>query len=146
MKKIEIRNALNALKKIKMPKIEDKDLRNAIIKDHFALLGESKKYDAAVEDFRTAYLGAYEAELAEVQKLQDSIRTEADPQKQKSIADEINSHKELFDAIHAFEKAVDDLGKETVEVELIEGEKFIEEYQKQDYDFTVVEALYPMFK
>lgn len=75
MKKLEIRNVLNALKKIRMPKIEDK---------------------------------------------------------------------ELFDAIHAFEKAVDELGKETVEAEFIDGEKFIEEYQKQDYDLRVVEALYPM--
>ena len=146
MKKKEIKPALNALKTIKMPRIEDRDLRNAIIKNHLFLLGQGKKFDAAVEDLRSVHIGPYDQELQEVQAMQNQLNQETDAGKRKELVEKINSHTDLLEAINAFNKAVMDLENEEVEVSLIDGEKFAEEYGKQDYDANVVEALFPMFK
>lgn len=145
MKKHEIKAALEALKKIKMPKLDDKDLRNTIIKNHLYLLGQQKKYEQDIEDMRTAHLGPYDEETQKVQELQQKLQVETDRVKAKEIADEINSYKEFFEAVAAFNKAADEKGKEEVEITLISADKFTEEYMKQDYDCSVVEALYPMF-
>lgn len=145
MKKREIKSVLAALKSIKMPKIEDHDLRNAIIKNHIFLLGQAKKYESSVEDLRTAHLGPYEEELSNVQLKQVELASEKDESKRKALVDEINSHTDLLEAINGFNKAVADLDNEDVEITLIDPEKFAEEYAKQDYDMNVVEALAPMF-
>ena len=145
MKKREIKPALNALRTVKMPKIEDKDLRNALIKNHLFLLGQGKKYDAAIEDLRVAHLGPYDAELKEVQEMQNQLNQETDAAKKKELVEKINSHTDLLEAINGFNKAINDLDNEEVDVPSIDGEKFAEEYGKQDYDANVVEALFPMF-
>lgn len=146
MKKREIKPALNALRTVKMPKIEDKDLRNALIKNHLFLLGQGKKYDAAIEDLRVAHLGPYDAELKEVQEMQNQLNQESDAAKRKELVEKINSHTDLLEAINGFNKAINDLDNEEVDVPSIDGEKFAEEYGKQDYDCGVIEALFPMFK
>ena len=146
MKKKEIKAALDALKKVRMPKIEDKELRNALIKNHLFLLGQNKKYEQDIEDLRTAHLGPYDETLQEIQELQNKLQTETDKTKANEIVAEINSHTEVLEAINGFNKAVMDLGNEDVELTLVSGDKFCEEYQNQDYDMNVVEALYPMFE
>lgn len=145
MKKKEIKTALEALKTIKMPKIEDKELRNGIISDHFKLLGEQKKYEVDIENLRTAHLGAFEDEQREIQELNQELQTELDRVKQVELAKKINSHKEYAKAVVDFSKAVEDLGNEEVEIKGIPHEKFMEEIQKQDFELGLIEALYPMF-
>lgn len=146
MKKSEIRGVLAALKQIKMPKIEDKAFRNDLITDHLFLLGEQKRFDAKVKDLDTAHLGAYEEERNQVADLQQKLQMETDPEKKKALVDEINSHKELYKAIMAFNKAVADLSEEEVKVPVtFDGMKFIEALSGQDYDLGLVEAVFPMF-
>ena len=147
MKKNEIKVVIEALKRIKMPKIEDKELRNVIIKNHLVLLGAYKQYESDIEDLRIAHLGNYEDELKKVQELQSSLQIETDREKIKSLVEEINSHKDLREAMDGFNKAVNDLGNETVDkITAIPADKFVEEYGKQDYDMGVVEAIFPLFE
>lgn len=144
MKNYQIQPMLAAIKSIKMPKIEDKDVRNAVIKAHFFLLAKSKKLEAEIADLRTVHLGAYESDLAEVQALQLKMQQEPDPKKKQEIAEEIDNHKDLLEAINAFNKAINEKNDEELDVPMVNGEKFVEEYSKQDYDPAVVEALLPI--
>lgn len=145
MKKKEISTATTALKTVKMPKIEDKELRNGIISDHFVMLGEQKKYEADIEKLRTAHLGAFEEEQKEIQELNQELQSELDRVKQAELMRKINSHKEYAKAVQEFSKAVEELGNEEIQIKGIDHEKFMEEIQKQDFDLGLIEAIYPMF-
>lgn len=146
MKKNQIHTVLLALKTIRMPMIEDKDIRAAIIKIHFFLLGQSKKLEADMNDIRAVHLGAYEDELRAVYELNARMVAASDQDKKNALYEEINGHTELLAAINAFGKANAEKEEEAIELPcLINGEKFVEEYGKQDYDPSVVEALYPLF-
>ena len=147
MKKSEIRRALDSLKTLKMPKIEDKTFRNKLISDHLFLLGEQKRLEEKVKDLETAHLGAYEEERTKVADLQQKLQMESDPEKKKALTDEINSHTELYSAIVAYNKAVADLADEEVKLPAsIRAEEFIEGMEGQDYDLGLVEAVFPMFE
>ena len=146
MQKKEIRAALDALKEIKMPKIEDKALRNDLIANHFALLDAGKKHDAAVEDKRTVFLAAYKDEEAEVGEIQQKLQITQDPVESRALAEQFLSHKDYRFATRAFNDEVDALGKEEVPgLKKIDREKFMAEIEKQDFKLSWVEALYPMF-
>lgn len=145
MQNREISRVLGACKKIRMPKIDDKDFRNLLIKDHLILLGKNKKYEQELENLRTVHLGAYDKEIDRLQELQNQLQTETDRAKQAEIVREINSMKEVREAISAMNKAQDELGKAEVEgITLIDAVKFTEELQKQDYDFGIVEDIFPL--
>lgn len=147
MKKSEIKNALTALKSIKMPKLEDKDFRNDLIADHIFLLGQQKKLEADVKDLEIAHLGAYEDERNKVAELQQRFQAEKDADKRKALSDEINSHTELFKAILGYNKAVEALANEEIVLpRLFKADKFVEAMENQDYDLGMVEAVFPMFE
>ena len=146
MKKSEIRPALAALKSVKIHSIEDKDFRNSLITDHVFLLGQQKALETQVKDLETAHLGAYEEERNKVAELQQNLQAESDPAKQKALASKINSHKELFSAVVAYNKAVEALVSEPVELpKPISVDAFIKGMEGQDYDLSLVEAVFPMF-
>ena len=145
MKKFQMKSTLEAMKKVRIHKFEDKDTKNTFIENHFHLLGQQKKYEEAIESLRTAHLGPYESELQEVNELQAELQKETEAAKRQEIVDKINSKTELLDAINGFNKAVNDLGNEEVEIAYIDAKKFQEDYMKQEYDLEVVEALFPMF-
>ena len=146
MQKKEIRAALDALKEIKMPKIEDKALRNDLIANHFALLDAGKKHDAAVEDKRTVFLAAYKDEEAEMGELQQKLQITQDPVEVRDLSAQIFSHKDYRAAARAFNEEVEALGREEVPgLKKIDREKFMAEIEKQDFKLSWVEALYPLF-
>ena len=45
MKKREMKSTLEAMKVVRVPKIENKELRNKFIRVHLKLLKEEKKFD-----------------------------------------------------------------------------------------------------
>lgn len=145
MKKKNIRTVLDALKTIKMPKIEDKALRNGIINDHFTLLKAWDKYERDAKNLETAYLGSYDEERQKVNELQSKLQTSLDRKEQAELVREINSHDDLIKAIAAHNKALEALGEEEVEIKGIDRDKFMDEIAKQDFDLGLIEALYPMF-
>lgn len=147
MKKKEIKGVLDALKTVKLPKFKNKELRNQIIKIHLFLLKCEREYEEAVAALRTAFLVAYEDEQAEVVRLSERLLNETDKEKKADISKEIDSHDGYLKAVRECNKAIREIDQETVDLDLIDGELFIEEYSAQD-DFTLstVEGLYPIFK
>ena len=145
IKKKEIRPALDALKTIRMGKIEDKDFRNKVITIHLKLLAEQKKFESDYSDMRTAFLASYKDEQAKVVELQEELRLERDPVKHAEIANEIRTHKDYLEAVKDFNEQTEQEGEKEVKIDAIDMDKFVEEYQKQDYDMGVVEALFPLF-
>ena len=147
MKRSEIKPALDALKEIKMPKIEDKALRADLIANHFALLDAGRKLDAMVEDKRTVFTEAYKEEAQVIQDLQNKFNESEDAEEKKAIAKDINSHKDYLKAINDFNEEVGKLYAEEVSgLKPIDREKFMAEAEKMDnFKLSWVEALYPMF-
>lgn len=146
MKKKEIKPALDAIKTIRMPLIENKELRNALINIHLFLLKEQKKLEMELQDLQTVHLAPYEKERNRIGELQQQLAAEKEPAKKQAIIDEINSFTELLAAINAFNKDQYDKLEEDVEIKPVSLDRFVEEYQKQDYEPSVVEALYPLFE
>ena len=110
MKKSEIRVALDALKEIKLPKIEDKDLRNTIIENHFILLDASRKVDEKVEDNRKVFLAAHKAEEKAVNELKAKIVEATNRDNKVALSKELREkHQCYFDAVDEFNESVDKL-------------------------------------
>lgn len=146
MKKSEIKPALEALKKIKMPKIEDKALRNLIIEDHFVLLAEQKKFEEANNDDQTVRLAGFEDDQKAIKELQDKFNLAENDAERRDINRKILAYKDYFRAVEDLNKAINDRGKEEFGgLKKVDHEKFMEEIQKQDFDLGIIEALYPLF-
>lgn len=147
MKKKDIRPALDALKPIKLQKIEDKALRGRIVKTHVALVSAKNQLEADQKALEEAHLGAYEKEREEVSQLQQDLQAETDVKRQKELLREINGHKELFGAIREYNKAYEKfLGEDVPEIPLLKQKEFIDAIvEKQDLDLGAIEALYPLF-
>jgi len=144
MYKYKIIAACEGFKKLNMPKIEDKEFRNQLIGIHFDLLDEKEKYEKAVEKLKTVHIVPLQDKIEEVQKLARQFEGESDQEKRMELRAKINSYTDVDDAQVAYQKALDKLGKEEVEVQTISKKKFREEYAKQDYNAEVVEKLYPL--
>ena len=145
MKKRELRKVLDALRVVKMTKIENKDLRNKIIGVHLQLLAQFKKYDADLEDARIVFLSAFGEEQEVVSKLQEQLRVEPDRSRQAELAKQIAEHADYLDAVKAANDKADAMGREEITIEPISLDDFIAEYEKQGYDPAVVEGLFPLF-
>lgn len=145
MKKHEITPALDALKNVKMNKIEDKSLKKALVDHYVTLVKEKRKLDDDLAALKQAHLSPYEQEQQKVSDLQAQLQTETDRSRQVELAREINSHKELFAAIRDFNKAAEELGKDEISLPGLPQEKFIEEMDKQGFELGLLDAVYPMF-
>ena len=147
MKKKEIARALAALKEIKMPKIEDKGLRSALIKNHLTLLAAGRKLDEAIEDKRTVFTGAYGEEAKQIADLQDKFATAKTAEERRAINEEIGSHKDYLQAVSDLNASIDELCTEEVEgLDKIDSAKFIAAVENMDnFCLEWNEAIYPMF-
>jgi len=146
MKKSEIKPALDALKEIKINKFEDKEIRNLLIDDHFALLDAGKKLDAKIEDMRKVFIESYKGEEQAVQDLQTKINETTVREEQIELSKQLRTeHKDYLDAVKDFNERVAKLYSEEVEVKKIDREKLMDELEKQDLKLSWVEALYPLF-
>lgn len=142
----EIRAALDALKRIKMQKIEDKALRNDLINDHYTIFDAGQKFDKKVEREREVNLGAHKDDEQMFSDLQREFQAAAPGEEQREIAKKILGMKAYEAAVRQFNEKVNELGKEEVKgLKRIDREKFMEEIAKQDFDLAMVEGLYPLF-
>ena len=147
MKKKEINAALQVLKEIKMPKIEDKALRSVLIANHLVLLAAGRQVDQAIEDKKAVFTDAYDEDAKEIRKLQDKLFVAKTAEERKAIDDEIESHKDYIQAVDDMNKSIAELLNEDVDgIKSIDHEKFISAVENMD-NFNLVwnEALYPMF-
>lgn len=146
MFKKDIAAALTALKEIKINKFEDKEIRNILIDDHFALLDAGKKLDAKIEDMRKVFIESYKDEEQAVQDLQTKINEATVREEQIELSKQLRTeHKDYLDAVKDFNEQVTKLYSEEVEVKKIDREKLMDELEKQDLKLSWVEALYPLF-
>lgn len=145
MNKRDLQPALDALKTIKMPKIESKELRAALIRLHFALLGEWRKFTSGIEDLRTVYLGAYRDEIAEVAPLEQEMMNPATSDARKlEIAKVLRSHTDLQVAIKTFNAECEKLAGCPVEVASIDSTAFLSMATEQGLELETIEKLYPI--
>lgn len=145
MKKHEITPALEALKNVKMNKIEDKSFKKALLDHYVTLVKEKRNLDDDLAALKQAHLSPYEDEQQKVSALQDQLRTETDRSRQAELAREIYSHKELFAAMRDYNKAVEELGKDEISLPGLPQDKFVEEMDKQGFELGLLDAVYPMF-
>ena len=146
MKKSEIKPALEALKEIKVHKFEDKEIRNLIIGDHFALLDVSRTLDAKIEDMRKVFLESYKEEEQIIQDLQTQIGEASTRAEQIELSQKLRQeHKGYLDAVKAFNEQVAELYSEEFEIKPVDREKLMNELIKLDLKLSWVEALYPLF-
>lgn len=146
MKKSEIKPALEALKKIKMPKIEDKELRNLIIEDHFTLLSLSRRTETKLEDARKVAFADLEEDQRAIEELNRKFQGAETDEERRAINREINSHEDYFKALEEYRKLIEkENEKEVKGLTKIDRTKFMKELDKQDYTLELVEGLYPLF-
>ena len=146
MEKRHIKPAIEGLKKINQQKLENKSNKAAIFKIFLKLVHEQRKYEEEQEDLRTVFLSAHKEEQNTLIKLQSDFQVETDPVKRKAIYEEMNKHEDFRKANEELSEKIEALGKEQITVEPLDEEKFCEDYQKQDYDLSVIEAILPLFQ
>jgi hypothetical protein len=147
MQKNEIHAALESLKKIKMPKIEDKSLRNDLIKDHYAIYDAGLKFDKAIEREKDVLLGAHKDDEQQISDLQREMQAALPGEEQREIAKKLLGFKAYEAAVRNFNEKAKELGKEEIKgLVKIDREKFMAEIEKQDFDLAMIEGLYPLFE
>lgn len=148
MKKKEIMSALNALKQIKMPQIEDKELRNDIISNHLILLDAMKKYDGDIANLEKVYLSSDSAkkDREEVTALQEKAQVAKTIDERNDLIRQIQSHTEWAKTVQLYNEAVNSLADEEVTgIKVIDRERFINAIlPSMDYSLGLLECVYPM--
>lgn len=147
MKKSQTKAALEALRTVRMTKISDKEVRNALITNHMMLFDILEKYEKQAKKLETVHLGAFEEDRKKVAKIQEEYRKETDPKKRNALLEKLNGKEfeELNKAWGEYAKAMDALGEEEVTgLKPINKEKFIDAISDAEIEFPQLEALYPM--
>ena len=131
----------------KMPKIEDKAFRNLIINDHYTIYDANQKFEAAVEREKAVILGGYKEDEQKIGELQRELQASAPGEEQRAIARQLLGFKDYEAAVRKFNDKVTELGKAEVKgLKKIDREKFMAEIEKQDFDLSIIEGLYPLFE
>jgi len=146
MKKYQIVPACEGFKKLNMPKIEDKEFRNQLIGIHFDLLDEKEAYEKAIEKIKSVYITEpIQKRAEEFEKLHSEYITETDDGKKAELEKRLNTEfSDVHNATTDYQKKVNELGQEDVNIGTVSKKKFREEYIKQDYSAAVVENLHPL--
>lgn len=147
MKKNQARAALEALRTVRMPKIADKEVRNALIANHFTLFDEVEKFDKQAHKLEAVHLGAFEEDRKKVGQLQAQIQVEKDVTKRNELISRLNGEefKEFNAAWETFAKEMNAYGNEPIKgLKPIDRDKFLAAVADADLEFPQLEALYPM--
>ncbi len=145
MKKSDINSVLPALRKVRLDKVDDKDLRKLLVDDTIALARAERILADEIEDARSV-MGAYKEEAQEVERLRSQLLTSADAEEQKQIAREINGHTAYFAAQRAFTERQEEILRQEVEgVQPIDLDTFRAATEKADITLDQFAALVPLF-
>ena len=145
IKKKQIRPALDALRSIKLQKVKDTKMRKAIVGTYVDLTAAWHEFESKRKAIEEAQLDAYSDEREEVGRLQQELQVETDRFRRKDLLSEINGHKELFAAVRDYNRDIDTLGNEEVEISGISKEKFLAAIEDQEYDLGILEAIHPLY-
>lgn len=146
MKKFEIASVVDALGKIRLTKIENKEVRKKLAGVYFTVLSEQKKFEADRENLETVHLGSFKDERQEIGKLQQQFNEETDPARRAEINREIEGHTELIAAVQDYNAAVLALGNEEIELEGIDRDELLAELLDQDLELGQMSAIETIMK
>lgn len=145
MKKSDINSVLAALRKVRLDKVEDKDLRKLLVDDTIALARASRDLENDIHDAGSV-MDAYKEEAQEVERLRSLLLTSADAEEQKQLAREINGHTAYFAAQRAFTERQDEILRQEVEgVKPLDLDAFRAATEKADITLDQFAALVPLF-
>ena len=148
MKKAEIKNVVDALKKANVSSFGDKELKNILVKNFLTLSKKLREYQSEIEDTTALFLSKYDKEQQEVSRLEIEMNGAKDGKDKLFFAEKLKSeHGEYLKAVKECNDKIRAFGEELVEIIPVDEDKFIEEYQNIDgFDLGVVGALVPLFK
>lgn len=146
MKKFEIASVVDALAKIRLTKIENKEFRKQLAGVYFNILSEQKKFEVDRESLETVHLGSYKEERQEIGKLQQQFNEETDQAKRAEINREIEGHTELIAAVQDYNAAVLALGSEEIEIDGLAREELLAELIDQDLELGQLSAIEAIMK
>ena len=150
MKKIQVRASLEALKTIKMAKIENKTIRNTLIKDHMALLDEQDRIDRDLRKLETAMLSGYKPEQRKaLADRQDAVSVEPDAAKRAEMSRAILvDFSDLLAAQRAYNREAVRMSDKpvTCKLDLLPRDAMLAELDAQDFDFALLENIYPLLE
>ena len=147
MKKNQARAALEALRTVRMPKIADKEVRNALIANHFTLFDVVEKFDKQAKKLEAVHLASFDEDRRKVAEINAQFQKETDVAKRNELLSRLNGEefKELNEAWGVFSKAMNDYGDEPIEgLKPINREKFFAAIEDCGLEFSQLEAIYPM--
>lgn len=145
MKKKKMYYAIKALRPVKVQRIANKELREALLANELTMLDEQRIYEQKARDLENTYLHGYEKDRALVEELKVLVLQEADRTKREKIKAKIDAHADLFDAVRNLHAALRELGEESITLKRIDKAVFMEEMKEQDFELGLIEAVYPMF-
>lgn len=146
MKRKEISAALTVMKEIKWDKIEDKNLRDDLMSNHFTMFDEQKKLESEIERLKEVILSPYDEEQKKVDSLNQKIQAAETVSEQREFVREILSYEGYNNAVREFNKKVDDLYNQDISgLKKIDRTVFYEEVKKQNFNVSWFEGLYPLF-
>lgn len=138
--------AIKALRPVKVQRIVNKELRDALLANELKMLDEQRIYEQKARDLENTYLHGYENDRALVEELKTLAMQENDRTKREKIKAKIDAHADLFNAVRKLHVALRELGEESVTLKKIDKAVFMEEMKEQDFELGLIEAVYPMFK
>lgn len=145
MKKAEINPALAALRKVRLDKVEDKDLRTRMVDNTIALARAARVLDDEIKD-AFSVLASYKDDEGKVEELRSQLLASTDPVEQKNLARELNGHTAYFAAQRAFTERQDEILRQEVEgVKPINLDTFRAATEKADITLDQFAALVPLF-
>lgn len=145
MKKSDINSVLPALRKVRLDKVDDKDLRKLLVDDTIVLARAARDLENDIHDAGSV-MDAYKEEAQRVEELRSQLLTSADSEEQNQIAREINGHTAYFAAQREFTERQDEILRQEVEgVKPIDLDTFRAATEKADITLDQFAALVPLF-
>lgn len=139
MKKSRVIEIFNFLNTIKISKISDKEVRNAIISNHLAMYKIAKEHNEEIQEVQKKLFEGKEAEIQELNDLRQQYKEETDNLKKQDLVFRISN--ECSDIL-ALEKEFNDMFVESLNTEInvnikkVSQEKFVEACVEADVEIT----------
>lgn len=145
-----IKNVVNIYKllsSLKLNKFTDKDTRKNLILTYINLGEVSKKFDSQVEALREKYLEDAGDELREVAKIEESLKSETNPEEITKLQNKQAEHKRVYELSNELNIEFNKMLNSETEVNIskVNRDKFIEDIS-DDITLAQIEELSLIFE
>lgn len=139
MKKSKVIEIFKFLSTIKLNKINDKDVRSAVVSNHLQMYSVSKKYEEDVEELRKRVFEGKTEELEELIRLREEFKGESNTEKKSKIIAKIaKDYKEILELENSFYKELNSILDEEVQLNLkkVNKESFVDTCAEAEVNIT----------